>query len=1028
MQADTLLSLGGQGGGWGGSSKAKMGCGATKTLAADAELTGVVAQPRTRGTPAKDRASEDRGGYQPRKPDNNPTSPQASSPANPLASRRPTIVRGTDGPFPGSLAPASDAESECTPHATPTTRAAEPPIKPPSKLDPALIESSHLCFLHFNDVYHITASAKEPVGGAAKFSRVVKDYKKVYGAEVLFSGDCYNPSLMSTVTKGKHMTPILNELDMQCAVYGNHDFDFGLDVLKELTAASNAPWLMSNVVDVSGPKEVPAADGKMTHTYVHKSRYNNEAGVKVGIIGVGEEEWLSCVKDLPDFIQYRDAVEVANREAARLRKEGCDLIVVLSHMRHNNDLDFLARVPGCDLLLGGHDHFYRSDTLETGQVLVKSGTDFKNLSFIAVEVRKGQRPVFHVERIDVTSDLPDDPAVYDIVKSYEQGLQGKLSKEICFLESEMDITTETVRTAESGMGNMICDIMRDHTNAECAFVNSGILRADVVYHPGALTIKDLLDIVPIEDVIVSVNCTGQQMLSALENGVSKWPQQEGRFLQMSGIGIKVDPARAPGDRILECSVGGRPLELGRTYSAATTAFLCKGCDGFSALCGAEYNIDPENGPILPTLVRRSIEDMVPKDVASAKRASLAELSKNVSATKMNREDRKSAVDQIRRSALPSIRPQVVGRIHVVGVTKTPPASAVFSFGSNPAPESKPASPLYPLDTLPLSSAPPKGPVGTVLADLGEVKKRFKDLATRLPSTTIEWSLELLPYVGQQGEILASFPDVGVAQIKFVDGASFWLPMAAVSELASGFVDIAPSPAPQPAPHPVNNPRPHSAIGFRRGPQRTLSADFSRRLGQPVPRERTLSFIFHPVGTDDMVTQKDINERGKSRSAGAYDPDFGENVGEHASMSEFDEIQPHVPGTTIYDMIWDGNLEGVEAFLAAGNESYVNRKGVGNPASWSTHSVNHCFYGLGKNEHESYPLHYAAARGNTELVKLLLDCQADKRVRNDAGFTPRETACARLTVAMCKGNSSVVQSMEDVIATLDTYKPVPRNCE
>jgi 5'-nucleotidase len=96
--------------------------------------------------------------------------------------------------------------------------------------------SRQLTILHFNDVYNIDVSSKqEPVGGAARFVHAVKQQKQAIQQEtgheplVLFSGDCFNPSLMSVSTLGKQMVPVLNALGLAAACVGNHDFDWGLN-------------------------------------------------------------------------------------------------------------------------------------------------------------------------------------------------------------------------------------------------------------------------------------------------------------------------------------------------------------------------------------------------------------------------------------------------------------------------------------------------------------------------------------------------------------------------------------------------------------------------------------------------------------------------------------------------------------------------------------------------------------------------------------------------------------------------------
>ena len=139
--------------------------------------------------------------------------------------------------------------------------------------------------LHFNDVYNIEAREKEPVGGASRFTSLLRE---VGGddALVLFSGDAFNPSMMSTVMKGKQMVPCLNEMRINTAVYGNHDFDFGVDALIYLAGSCNFRWLMSNVFDKVTNK--PLANGEVSRLI--------EWGVhKIGLVGLVEMEWLATL-------------------------------------------------------------------------------------------------------------------------------------------------------------------------------------------------------------------------------------------------------------------------------------------------------------------------------------------------------------------------------------------------------------------------------------------------------------------------------------------------------------------------------------------------------------------------------------------------------------------------------------------------------------------------------------------------------------------------------------------------------------
>ena len=91
---------------------------------------------------------------------------------------------------------------------------------------------------------------------------------------------------------------------------------------------------------------------------------------------------------------------------------------------------------------------------------------------------------------------------------YSQELASKIEKDVCHLSTSLDVTAEVVRTQECAAGNLVADIMLKEMSCDCAIVNAGVLRANLVYLPGTLKIKDILDILPMEDIVVSVLIKG----------------------------------------------------------------------------------------------------------------------------------------------------------------------------------------------------------------------------------------------------------------------------------------------------------------------------------------------------------------------------------------------------------------------------------------------------------------------------------------------------------------------------------------
>ena len=91
--------------------------------------------------------------------------------------------------------------------------------------------TSELHILHFNDVYNVEERDQEPIGGAARFKTALTQLKKTHNALVVFSGDIFSPSILSTYFQGEHMMDFVETAQIDIACVGNHDFDFGVKKL-----------------------------------------------------------------------------------------------------------------------------------------------------------------------------------------------------------------------------------------------------------------------------------------------------------------------------------------------------------------------------------------------------------------------------------------------------------------------------------------------------------------------------------------------------------------------------------------------------------------------------------------------------------------------------------------------------------------------------------------------------------------------------------------------------------------------------
>ncbi|KAG6940961.1 hypothetical protein G0U57_011445 [Chelydra serpentina] len=333
----------------------------------------------------------------------------------------------------------------------------------PSPCSELLDESqSDLVILHFNDVYEVESRQEEPVGGAARFAAAIKKFSSL-NPLIIFSGDCLNPSTLSSITKGKHMIPILNAVGVHFAVFGNHEFDFGVDVLEDYIQQMKFPWFLSNVYDRFTSK--PLGHGSVKKVV----KWNN---MKIGLMGLVEEDWLDTLPTInKSNLNYIDYVKAANKISAELKAEGAGLIIAMTHMKWINDIRLAQNTRGIDLVLGGHDHDYGIKKVN-GTWIVKSGSDFRNFSKINIRTFRASLQ-YTFQRIDILRNLEEDSFIKSVVDDYTQNLQPLLEEVLCPIDTELDGRVSTVRRSESNLGNLITNAMLEATHADVALLNSG---------------------------------------------------------------------------------------------------------------------------------------------------------------------------------------------------------------------------------------------------------------------------------------------------------------------------------------------------------------------------------------------------------------------------------------------------------------------------------------------------------------------------------------------------------------------------
>ena len=451
--------------------------------------------------------------------------------------------------------------------------------------------------LHVNDVYQFSPVDFGARGGLARLSTLRKQVMaESPNTLFLMAGDTLGPSVESTFHKGKQMIDAWNALGLDVAVLGNHEFDFGPDVLRQRMKESNFTWLGANVMD----KQTGRIFGDTPPFVIREV-----GGVKVGIFGVLLAKTKYSSKPGPNVF-FTDTCATAREVVPRMREAGAQVVIGLTHEFVAEDKQ-LARCAPIDLIIGGHEHELMQ-AVSNGTPIVKMSSEARELGRVTLHVgaRSGKLKSMDFAELPVTPQVAEDPAFVAALSQYDT-MMAELSQPVGRTEVALDATEETNRTHETNLGSFIADAYRRTVSAELALINGGSIRSDQVLRPGPLTRRDVLAIHPYQDTVVSIEVTGAVLRQALEHGVSRSAEEAepGRFPQVSGIHYAFDVCRPAGNRIVRVTVNGEPLDPKRTYTLATNSYLSGGGDGYTMFKGARAHVPASPERTLQNVLREA---------------------------------------------------------------------------------------------------------------------------------------------------------------------------------------------------------------------------------------------------------------------------------------------------------------------------------------------------------------------------------------------------------------------------------------
>ena len=467
-----------------------------------------------------------------------------------------------------------------------------------------------LVILHTNDTHARLMPFQEDdgtmAGGAAARAALIERERGRAGRTLLLdAGDVFQGTPYFNFFRGVPDYRAMSLMGYDAGALGNHDLDDGPAAWLRSSSHARFEILSANVFVAAesawaeGKEAVPASDrrasrwigGKrvpeaaplryLTRPYVIRDL---GAGRTAALFGLTTSDLTHIVAVGPNGgVAVADPVPIAERLVPELRRKA-DVVICLSHIGLESDRELARRVPGIDLIVGGHSHTRLERPILVpnatpngyhGTAIAQAGYRGEFLGRIALyfDGDRLERYAGRLERVRPADG--EDPRVAALLKPYADSIEASMSGPI--FRSPAPIPSSGLRDGETPLGNFAADVIRDATVADVALINSGGIRAALP--AGKVTVGDVYSTLPFDNRIVVVPMPGWRLRELLDFSAGRIGK--GGFAQVSGVSFVIR-----GDRASYIRVNKKPLDSERTYRVATIDYLYEGGDGYSILAKA----------------------------------------------------------------------------------------------------------------------------------------------------------------------------------------------------------------------------------------------------------------------------------------------------------------------------------------------------------------------------------------------------------------------------------------------------------
>lgn len=409
------------------------------------------------------------------------------------------------------------------------------------------------------------------------------------------SGDYLQGGVIGSISKGSDMVTIMNRCGYDAVCLGNHEFDYGMPRLFELTKSLNVPVTCCNMTKVNDTEPI----------YKKFVMVEASSGAKVAFVGILTPEAYTAEhaafvdKDNKQIYDVRKDYAVCVQDAVnQARNSGADYVIALAHLGEKagewSSWSMIGATNGIDAVLDGHSHTvveYAAFPNKDGKMipLSQTGTKFKSIGKLYISKKTGIVP----ELIPLGEVTQSSTAVSAVVDSIRQATSKQLDKIVGHTDYRLTIYDQDgvriVRKKECNMGNFVADAFRYVGGGEITITNGGGIRTDIPV--GDIKLRQLIDVAPFGSDIVTAKIKGNDILKILQRG-SEGAQDDkecGRFPVVSGMKYVIEKngtERVKASKVMVWNKDTKsyePLDLNRIYTVSSTKYFCQGLDYVTGL-------------------------------------------------------------------------------------------------------------------------------------------------------------------------------------------------------------------------------------------------------------------------------------------------------------------------------------------------------------------------------------------------------------------------------------------------------------